>query len=433
GGSGVAFVGDPKAVRNPLFEYRQHQSYGAIDKTPGPQTDDYPADCAVEDCLITRIGRVEKQAAGVEISMARHIAVRHCSIYEVPRAGINVGDGCWGGHLVEGCDIFDTVLETGDHGSFNAWGRDRYWRLDGVPAGQLPSVALLDAVEPIVIRNNRWRCDHGWDIDLDDGSSNYEISSNLMLNGGLKLREGFARKAWNNITVNNSLCPHVWFPDSGDVVVNNIFMDALKPAAMKTDLQKWGKEVDHNFYTSGEDDRRKFLDKGCDTNSLSGDPHFVDAAHGDFRVRDDSGALKAGFRNFPMDQFGVQKPSLKAIARTPVIPPLNLKPEPVAAPGKIVLWKGASLRNLSGEEFSAVGVARDANGVYIADVPAGSEAERAGLRSNDFIQMVDQKPVKNADEFLGTIRTLPVEQKIKLRIIRNQKVETLELTAGPAN
>lgn len=30
----------------------------------------------------------------------------------------------------------------------------------------------MDAVETTVIRNSRWRCDHGWDIDLDDGSSN---------------------------------------------------------------------------------------------------------------------------------------------------------------------------------------------------------------------------------------------------------------------
>ncbi len=64
--------------------------------------------------------------------MAQGITIRHCSIYDVPRAGINFGDGCWGGHVIEFCDVFDTVKETGDHGSFNSWGRDRYWpgRLD---------------------------------------------------------------------------------------------------------------------------------------------------------------------------------------------------------------------------------------------------------------------------------------------------------------
>ena len=47
---------------------------------------------------------------------------------------------------------------------------------------------------------------------------------------------------------------------------------------------------------------------------------LVDAAHGDFRVNDGSPALKLGFVNFPMDQFGVQKPELKKIAKTPALP-----------------------------------------------------------------------------------------------------------------
>ena len=56
---------------------------------------------------------------------------------------------------------------------------------------------------------------------------------------------------------------------------------------------------------------------GWDEDSIVADPLFVDPAKGDFRVKDGSPALKLGFKNFPMDQFGVKKPSLKAIARTP--------------------------------------------------------------------------------------------------------------------
>jgi hypothetical protein len=200
GANGIAFVGDPRAVRNGIG-WKEHNDFAAIDLTPGPLTDNFPADCLVEDCLITRSGRFEKQTAPVEIDMAQNITVRHCSIYDVPRAGINIGDGCWGGHVIEFCDIFDTVKETGDHGSFNSWGRDRYWGLRGVPDGALPKLALLDVVKPITLRNNRWRCDHGWDIDLDDGSSHYLIYNNLLLNGGLKFREGFQRTATNNIIV----------------------------------------------------------------------------------------------------------------------------------------------------------------------------------------------------------------------------------------
>jgi len=317
GANGIAFVGDPKAVRNGIG-WKEQNDFAAIDKTPGPLTDNFPADCLVENCLITRSGRFEKQTAPVEIDMAQNITVHHCSIYDVPRAGINIGDGCWGGHVIEFCDIFDTVKETGDHGSFNSWGRDRYWELRGVPNGELPKLALLDVVKPNTLRNNRWRCDHGWDIDLDDGSSHYLIYNNLLLNGGLKFREGFQRTATNNIIVGNSLHLHVWFENSGDVFARNIVMGPYQPIGMN--VAKWGAEIDHNLFTTSVADRQKFAAQGCDANSLVGDAQFVNAAAGDFRVKETSPALKLGFVNFPTDQFGVQSPRLKALARTPEIP-----------------------------------------------------------------------------------------------------------------
>ena len=119
GGNGVAMVGDRDAARVPRDWNDHSQSLANLDRTPGPKTHNYPADCLVDDCLIYQTGRVEKQTAPVEIELAQDITVRHCSIYDVPRAGINIGDGCWGGHVIEYCDVFDTVKETGDHGSFN--------------------------------------------------------------------------------------------------------------------------------------------------------------------------------------------------------------------------------------------------------------------------------------------------------------------------
>ena len=87
---------------------------------------------------------------------------------------------------------------------------------------------------PIILRNNRWRCDHGWDIDLDDGSSNYEIYNNLCLNGGLKNREGFYRVVENNITVNNSFHPHVWYGNSQDIFRRNIVFGTLPARARQS-------------------------------------------------------------------------------------------------------------------------------------------------------------------------------------------------------
>jgi len=425
GANGVAFVGDPKAVRNGIG-WKGHNDFAAIDRTPGPQTDNFPADCLVEDCLIAHTGRFEKQTAPVEIDMAQNITVRHCSIYDVPRAGINIGDGCWGGHVIEFCDVFDTVMETGDHGSFNSWGRDRFWKLHDVPAGELPKVSLLDVVKPNTLRNNRWRCDHGWDIDLDDGSSHYVIYNNLMLNGGLKFREGFQRTATNNIIINGSLHPHAWFDNSGDIFIRNIVMGAYCPARM--DIAKWGSQMDSNLFTTSSADRTRFAKNGCDANSLVGDPQFVDAAHGDFRVKAGSPALKLGFVNFPMDEFGVCSPRLKAIARNPTIPEITIGPRvPVATGAKPVNWLGAKLRNFEGQEFSAVGVAEDAPGVYVADVAASSPAFAAGLRRGDFIQSVNGRAVRSAKGFVEIANSLAAGEKLKLEILRNQQSMTLEV------
>ena len=248
GANGIAFVGDPKAARSPLFEYNQRQDYAAMDKGRGPRTNNYPADCLVEDCLIHRTGRDEKQTAPVQLALSARITVRHCSIYEVPRAGINIGDGCWGGHVIEYCDVFDTVRETGDHGSFNSWGRDRYWlpnikEVDSLVVAH-PELPTLDCIEPITIRNSRWRCDHGWDIDLDDGSSYYHICNNLCLNGGIKNREGYGRVVENNILVNNSYHPHVWYARSGDIFRRNIIFNEYQPVGVD---KPWGAEIDRNM------------------------------------------------------------------------------------------------------------------------------------------------------------------------------------------
>ena len=423
GASAVAFVGETNSVRNPLFDFKNRNNYAALDKTPGPKTQDYPADCVVEDCLIRHVGSVEKQVAGVELSMAMGITIRHCSIYDSPRSGINVSEGTFGGHRIEFCDVFDTVKETGDHGSFNSWGRDRYWCLNpGTPAAELPRLALLDVVKPIIIHNNRWRCDHGWDVDLDDGSTNYEIHNNLFLAGGLKLREGFHRKVWNNIAVNNSLHPHCWYENSGDEVTRNIWMGAYHPARM--DLAQWGKEVDHNQFTS-DADRKKFADKGCDVHSLTGDPMFVDPARGDFRVKDGSPALKLGFKNFPMDQFGVVKPSLKKIARTPEIP--ALKSGASASRSAKVVWLGATVKELEGEEYSAFGTVKEDGGIHLVEVPSGSSPAKAGLRVGDLIQGVNGKPVRTCRDLVAAMKGTG-GKPVTINYVRNLEKKQATLT-----
>jgi hypothetical protein len=435
GASGICFVGDPQAARSPLFNYDQVQELAAIDRTSGPRSNNYPADCLVDDCLIHQTGRVEKQTAGVEIDLAQNITVRHCSIYDLPRAGINIGDGCWGGHLIEFCDVFDTVKETGDHGSFNSWGRDRFWRpdIDEVNAWvkQAPELPTLDAADPIVLANNRWRCDHGWDIDLDDGSSNYVIRNNLCLHGGIKNREGFRRVVENNILVDGGYDPHVWYSESGDIFRHNIVWTAYRPANMHQ--PPWGADMDFNLvqnYDATASALATQLRKlsGRDGHSIMADAQFVDPAHGDYRVRDGSPALALGFVNFSMDQFGVQKPELKAIARVPHMPqPKTPAPVASARAAAPVTWRGASMRNITDEgEMSAFGLPSVA-GVWAQEVPADSALAKAGLRKNDIILSVNDAKTADTAAFLCEVSATPVGSSVQLGVSRDQREFIVQL------
>lgn len=423
GASAVCFVGSPQAVRSPLFEYGESQPWDKLDLTAGPQTDDYPMSCRVDNNLIHSIGETEKQGAGIQISMSRRITISQNSIYNLPRAGININEGTWGGHLIEGNDVFNTVLETGDHGSFNSWGRDRFWHPDRSAMDKLteehPEVILLDAIETNTIRNNRWRCDHGWDIDLDDGSSNYHIYNNLCLNGGIKLREGFARTVENNIMVNNSFHPHVWFERSGDVFRHNIVTTGYRPIQVNS----WGKEIDDNFFLdpAGLVAARR---NGTDAHSKAGNPLFTNPSTGDYSVSTGSPALTAGFRNFDMNSFGVQCAKLKALAATPELPALLVPGHDETAKERTYTWKGMTFKDVSTEgERSATGLDK-IRGVLVLKAESTAKNE---LQSNDVILELNGKAVNNWKDMLDMIQEQKESSPLNVVILRNQQEKSLTI------
>jgi len=444
GASSICFVGNPKALRSPLFNYHETQTLEKMDQTPGPKTNDYPAQCLVDDCLLTLNGRFEKQTAGVNICMAEAILIRKCSIYDVPRAGINICDGAFGGHLIEWNDVFDTVKETGDHGSFNSWGRDRFWHPNRGQTQQWlkqkPDMAKWDAHKTTVIRNNRWRCDLGWDIDLDDGSSNYVITNNLCLSGGIKLREGFHRVVQNNVMVNNTFHPHVWYADCDTTFRRNIVFATYAPAGLRSG--QYGKLIDENFLhvDGGKTGPATALQNasGVDGKSLTGDAQFVDPGIGNYRVKDGSPALKVGFENFPMEGFGVVSPRLRKIARTPILPG---SPEEVGlvnhgwgqskvrSPHKQSMktrWKGAVVKNLETEgEKSATGM--DAvRGVLVVAVQPGSAAQKLGLKENDVILEIGGE-LKNVRDFLEKFETGRKAGPLVIKVWRDQAEKTIDI------
>jgi hypothetical protein len=323
------------------------------------------------------------------------------------------------------------VQETGDHGSFNSWGRDRFWHpnrgeMNRIMAAQ-PDLSHLDAVEITVIRNSRWRCDHGWAIDLDDGSSNYHIYNNLCLESGMKLREGFDRVAENNVIVGNSLHPHVWFEKSRDVMRRNIVGTPYHPIGMP---RGWGKEADYNFlHAPGRSGPAAELQKqsGADAHSIRGDAQFVDLSVGDYRVREGSPALELGFKNFRMDQFGVTEPRLRALARGPKLPGGKEAPTEVAKrDGTIHNWLGGRIKNIVGlGERSAAGLP-DETGVLVVEAPDGSTLKKFRVQSGDVIRGFNGQSLADVQALTKVHDAVPAGRRFTMEIYRNQQPQKLE-------
>jgi hypothetical protein len=288
----------------------------------------------------------------------------------------------------------------------------------------------LDAVEPVILANNRWRCDHGWDIDLDDGSSHYVITNNLCLRGGIKNREGFGRVVENNITVGSGLHPHVWYAESGDIFRRNIVWREYQPALMPA--PPWGQELDFNLmHRDGAEIAPAIAlqkQSGRDENSIVADARFVDPTVGDYRVQAGSPALALGFVNFPMDRFGVQKPELKALSRTPGLP--GARPVKASASRDTTPrgWLGATIRDVADAgEMSALGLP-GVTGVLVLEVPEDSMLARCGLRKGDVILSVDGTAIADAATLLQQAPALAHFQTLTLGILRQQKAMLLNVT-----
>jgi hypothetical protein len=308
---------------------------------------------------------------------------------------------------------------------------------------------MWDARKTTVIRHNRWRCDLGWDIDLDDGSSNYHIRDNLCLSGGIKLREGYNRVVENNVLVNNTFHPHVWYRDCATVFRRNVIFAPYAPAGMRQET--YGPAIDQNFlHDNSRDDSREnprnagpatSLRKisGGDQASTTGDALFVDETRGDFRVRDGSPVLRTGFRNFSMTGFGVVSERLRAMAKQPILPG---SPEDAAivnrgwGQSKVLSphkksrktrWLGALVRNVrTAGDKSAAGL--DAiRGVLVLEVAPESQAAKIGLRELDVILGLDGA-VKDVREMLVRAKAARAGRSLTLEVWRDQAV--IELTAA---
>jgi PDZ domain len=153
---------------------------------------------------------------------------------------------------------------------------------------------------------------------------------------------------------------------------------------------------------------------------------FVDPSQGNYQVQQNSPALQLGFKNFPMDQFGVQEPKLKAIAQTPELPVWGgVHPAASGRSQAPLKWLGITVRNVKDENEMSVYGLPCVVGVVVTEMDPANPFAKAGLQINDVILgVIGTDNIKSTSD-LKTLDLPPSGSK--LRVVRNQVNMDLEL------
>jgi hypothetical protein len=161
----------------------------------------------------------------------------------------------------------------------------------------------------------------GWGIYTDEGSTDILIEKNLVYRtktGGFHQHYGQENIVRNNIFAlaredqiqRSRMEPHISFTFERNIVYYRTGVLLGK---------NWSDDkfiLDHNVYWNAVGDPVTFPGgltleqwqaRGFDKNSLIADPRFVNPEEGDFRLKDDSPALKLGFEPFDYTKAGVRK------------------------------------------------------------------------------------------------------------------------------
>jgi parallel beta-helix repeat protein len=295
---------------------------GAVILSGGDRPTLTPAGNSVADCDIHEFGRwVRTYTPGVYLSGVGN-RVEHNRIHDSPHCAILLNGN---EHHIEFNEIHHVALETHDVGAFYM-GRDytergnmvRYNYFHHLGRGGVKPEDLVQAVY------------------LDDCASGTLVYGNVFYRAGRGAMIGGGRDNTieNNIFVECTPSIHVdarglgwaefWFNGKDNTLIDRLkAMHYHKPPYSvrypqlvslyedpDTAVPK-GNSIVRNVSYGGR--WIDFLDGMTDKivhiqdNFISGDPGFVDAAHDNFQLRDDSPVYKLGFKPIPMEQIGPRK------------------------------------------------------------------------------------------------------------------------------
>ena len=120
-----------------------------------------------------------------------------------------------------------------------------------------------------------------------------------------------------------------------------------------------------------------------------------------------------------MDKFGVQKESLKRIAKQPVIPIVETI---IKSESETHNFYGGQIKNIETDgEVSATGM-HDKTGVLIVEVPVFGVVANYDLRKGDVILKVNNEIIDNVTSLQKKLKTIENKGKIKsITVWRDQK------------
>lgn len=98
--------------------------------------------------------------------------------------------------------------------------------------------------------------------------------------------------------------------------------------------------------------------------------------------------------------------------------------------GQVHDWLGAKIKNIVGPgEISATGLHTE-TGVWIMKIPAGSIAEKVGLKENDVILQCGDKKIDVVEDLLAHFKALSSKKQVKFTVFRNQIRVTKTINMG---
>ncbi|MBI4283404.1 MAG: right-handed parallel beta-helix repeat-containing protein [Chloroflexi bacterium] len=295
----------------------------------------------ITDNTIHHIGLVDPYAAGVFLGLSNWTRVAHNDIRDVPHHAINLGNSRYGRNYIEYNLIHRANQLTADSGAINCW---HEMPPDIEPPGHVIRYNFIsdtgNAYKSAVASSP-----YSMGIYLDNWSSNCLVYGNIVVNtltngkGVGILVKGRNNIVENNIVVNSGsnhfyACYDLSYDVFATVVSRNIFYDTLPGSRpvfehLRINVEHVGRDYlcavflqcDHNlFFKKGDSDPLMFKDVRFsdwvkrysggedvyDANSIVADPLFVDAAHGDYRLKPESPAFKLGFQQIDATKIGLR-------------------------------------------------------------------------------------------------------------------------------